>query len=491
MQRDGYEINDDNAGRRPAASPFGEIVATDLQHFGFLQDSESVFATILAALPAGIAVLDGRHRVIACNQAFAQLANFSEDRVHTSACAAGRFLRADGSAMPVEEFPVNRIDKEQRPLQGIVVGLEKEDGSLLWTEVCAIPLSLAETRCLLIVAEIAEPKHSEDLINNLIRRLEEEKVQAQEHALTDGLTGIPNRRHFDAMLQGEMDRLQRSKSPLSLIMLDIDFFKKFNDKHGHVAGDHCLKCVASVVKECVGRTSDFVARYGGEEFAVVMPGTKTRGAQIVAERIRQAVAKLSIVLDGAGTCDQVTVSLGVVTIYPGRTEIDEKIVDLADMALYRAKSNGRNRYEVAVHDTGSDSPAEAPGGFIELSWHEGFNSGNAVIDNQHKHLFKSSSQLLSAVSSGSPQVECHALIDSLLQKTARHFQEEEKLLRLHRYPFADQHHQIHVELLAKAAGLSAKFKKGEMTIGELFNFLANDMIWQHMHVEDRKFFSYF
>ena len=617
-------MSDNNATSPPAAgSPFGEIIAAHFQQAGFLDGIDNIFAAIFAALPAGIAVLDDRHRVIGCNPAFAQLLNISRDNFHQSAYAAWKFFRPDGSAMPPEEFPAIRAEKEQRLLQAIVVGLEKEDGRLLWTEVCAIPLTFAQTRCLLVVREITERiddlealrrseikfrnlsrqleaildhipglifykdksnkyirvnkyvadahkkekaelegislydlypkeqaeayfqddlevlragvaklnieetwktaeglrwvntskipfvdengapagiigismditerKQSEKLINDLILRLEKEKDQAQAHALTDGLTGIANRRHFDAMLQGEMDRLKRSKGPLSLIMLDIDFFKKFNDRHGHVAGDHCLKCVATVVKESVGRAPDFVARYGGEEFAVVMPDTKNRGGQIVAERIRQAVANLSIVLSDAETCEQVTVSLGVATVYPGRTESYENIVDLADMAMYRAKSNGRNRYEVAISDAGPATPKEESPGFVELSWHEDFNSDNATIDDQHKKLFKTSSQLLSAISGGKAQTECLALIENLLEETKQHFQDEENLLRLHKYPSTDEHHQIHLGLLAKAAELSEKFKHGQLTIGELFTFLANDIIWHHMYVEDRKFFSY-
>lgn len=370
----------------------------------------------------------------------------------------------------------------------------KTADSMRWVSTSKIPFVDEDGTPVGIIGismDITARKNSDKLINNLILRLEKEKGQAQAHALTDGLTGIANRRHFDATLQREMDRLKRSKSPLSLIMLDIDFFKKFNDRYGHVAGDACLKCVATVVKESIGRAADFVARYGGEEFVVIMPDTKNRGAQIVAERIRQAVANLSIVLNDTVPREQITVSLGVVTVYPGRTESCENIVDLADMALYRAKSNGRNRYEVAIHDASLAIPVEETPGFIELSWHEDFNSGNAVIADQHKKLFRTSSRLLSAISAGKDKEECLALIKNLLEETQLHFHDEENIIRLQKYPGTEDHCLIHRGLMVKADELSEKFKLGQLAIGELFTFLANDIIWHHMYVEDRKFFSFF
>ncbi len=502
-------MRNDKTSSQPAdESPFGEITESSFKKEVLLNDTEN----LLKAL-SSLRQSENKYRLLS-NQLEAILDHlpglvFYKD-LNNRYIRVNKYVADAHKKEKVELEGVSLYDlypKEQAEayyqddlavLKGGAAKLNIEepwqtDEGLRWVNTSKIPFvdeNGTPAGIIGISMDITERKHSEERINDLIRRLEKEKEQAQEHALTDGLTGIANRRHFDITLQGEIDRLKRSKSPLSLIMLDIDFFKKFNDRYGHVAGDHCLKYVARVVKENVGRASDFVARYGGEEFAVVMPDTKTRGAQIVAERIRQAVAHLSIDLNGSGTCNQVRVSLGVVTVYPGQSESYEKIVDLADMALYRAKLNGRNRYEVAVHDTGPATPLEETSGFIELFWHEDFNSGNSLIDGQHKKLFKFSSQLLSALSGGSPQVECLLLIDKVLQETAQHFYDEENLLRIHRYPLIDEHRQIHLGLLAKAGDLSAKFKHGQLTLGELFTFLANDIIWHHMHVEDRKFFAY-
>lgn len=614
----------DKAISQPAEeSPFGEITENSFKKEKFSNDTENLLKALFAVLPAGIAFLDGNHQIIDFNPSFGKILGVSEEGLQNEAYVGRKYFRLDGTPMPREEFPGIRAGKEQRLIQSIVVGVEKEDGHLLWTEVCAAPLSIGNARCLIVTREITERlqdlaslrrsekkyrhlssqleaildhipglifykdkknnyirvnkyvadahkkekaalegvslydlyprqqaeayyqddlavlkegsaklnieetwetaeglrwvstskipfvdeggvligiigismditdrKRSEKLINDLIRRLELEKEQAQINALTDGLTGVANRRHFDDTLQAEMARLRRTKSPLSLIMLDIDFFKKFNDRYGHVAGDYCLKCVARAIKQSIGRGPDFVARYGGEEFAVVMPDTKNRGAQIVAERIRKAIEMLSISHGSVGNTSQVTVSLGVATVYPGRTEFDEQIVELADMALYRAKMGGRNRFEVAIHGTPPSVAIEETSGFVELSWHEDFSCGNATIDDQHKKLFKTASKLLSAISGGSDKAECLFLIESLLEETRLHFQDEEEILSVNKYPLTSAHHQIHLGLLAKAAELSAKFTSNELTIGELFTFLANDIIWHHMYIEDRKFFPY-
>ncbi|MBM9532381.1 GGDEF domain-containing protein, partial [Desulfoprunum benzoelyticum] len=124
--------------------------------------------------------------------------------------------------------------------------------------------------------------------------LEEKNRQLQLISSLDGLTGIPNRRQFDEMLTLEWNRMAREKTPLSLIILDVDHFKRFNDRYGHLAGDSCRRRVAAALAEMIRRPADMVARYGGEEFAAILPGTSLDGAQIVAESMRRTVADLAI-----------------------------------------------------------------------------------------------------------------------------------------------------------------------------------------------------
>jgi diguanylate cyclase (GGDEF)-like protein len=161
-------------------------------------------------------------------------------------------------------------------------------------------------------------------------------------ALLDGLTEIPNRRSFDVTLEKEISRAARSKSFLSLILMDIDFFKKYNDHYGHVAGDSCLRQVARAVEGVKKRASDFVARYGGEEFVMILPGSDMKGAMQLAEGVRCAVAALNIQHITSDVAAYVSLSLGVATILPDRKMSSVDLIEAADKALYQAKANGRN-----------------------------------------------------------------------------------------------------------------------------------------------------
>ncbi|MBL8385475.1 MAG: diguanylate cyclase [Burkholderiales bacterium] len=157
----------------------------------------------------------------------------------------------------------------------------------------------------------------------------------------DGLTGIANRRRLDAKLEEEIGRCARNGAPLSVVLLDIDHFKRFNDTHGHLAGDECLKQVARVLEAGVMRPADMVARYGGEEFCVVLPETDTEGALQVAERLRLAVAAAQVHL-GPDRTAQVTVSLGAASRIAARGSTAADWLGPADDALYVAKAAGRN-----------------------------------------------------------------------------------------------------------------------------------------------------
>lgn len=162
-------------------------------------------------------------------------------------------------------------------------------------------------------------------------------------ATTDGLTGLANRRRFDEMLAYEYSRHARSGTQLSLVLLDIDYFKNFNDNYGHVSGDDCLRQVARAIESVVVRATDFVARYGGEEFVLLLPETPLQGAVVLAEKVRKCISDLAIPHNYSETADHVTASLGVVSggSIPGVSILD--IVVQADERLYAAKAAGRNQ----------------------------------------------------------------------------------------------------------------------------------------------------
>jgi len=193
--------------------------------------------------------------------------------------------------------------------------------------------------------DITERKHYEEALKKANRELEALAAQ-------DGLTGLANRRTFDQRLHAEWMRMAREKQPFSLILSDIDFFKKYNDYYGHQSGDACLKAVAKCIQESVHRPGDLAARYGGEEFAILLPNTPSQGAFQLAEKIREAIFGLNIEHACSGIADRVTICLGVAATIPLSSEgrAAERLLQAADQALYISKENGRNRTTVAPAD---------------------------------------------------------------------------------------------------------------------------------------------
>jgi diguanylate cyclase (GGDEF)-like protein len=163
----------------------------------------------------------------------------------------------------------------------------------------------------------------------------------------DALTGIANRRHFDRALEREIRRARRDNQPLSLVFLDLDEFKLFNDSYGHTRGDEVLRKVAQTLDETFRRGGDLVARYGGEEFAVVLPGVDGRRAGLYAERLRRRIWRLAIPYNASQLTDRVTISGGVATVYASAIATPDDLLFAADKALYRAKCLGRNRIATA------------------------------------------------------------------------------------------------------------------------------------------------
>ncbi|PHV11405.1 diguanylate cyclase domain-containing protein [Chitinimonas sp. BJB300] len=165
-------------------------------------------------------------------------------------------------------------------------------------------------------------------------------------AFVDGLTGVANRRNFDETLKSEWRRCLRSNQTLSLIILDIDFFKRYNDHYGHQAGDLCLCAVATTLRKCANRSHDLVARYGGEEFVCILPETPLSGAETMAQEMELAVRQLGIVHAQSDIADVVTISLGVAAAFHPQSEGPEKLISTADGLLYAAKQAGRGQYKV-------------------------------------------------------------------------------------------------------------------------------------------------
>jgi len=162
----------------------------------------------------------------------------------------------------------------------------------------------------------------------------------------DGLTGIANRRYFDAYIATELRRAARSKEALSLILIDVDYFKLFNDSYGHQGGDECLKRIAGAMQSVCHRATDLPARYGGEEFVLVLPSTPLDGARKVSASLAAAISQLAIPHAQSKVAAVVTISQGIASMVPTPETGPEHFIEHADLALYRAKEQGRNRAEV-------------------------------------------------------------------------------------------------------------------------------------------------
>lgn len=174
-------------------------------------------------------------------------------------------------------------------------------------------------------------------------QLETANQQLRQLANQDSLTELANRYRFDEYLQQEWKRMARDSHPLSLLLLDVDFFKKYNDTYGHLQGDVCLKKVAQIIKKNVNRPGDLVARYGGEEFAVILTNTPIRGARKVAEKIQQSLKEVGLEHKASLVSPFVTFSCGVSSLVPDYHQSPESLIQAADQALYHAKESGRNR----------------------------------------------------------------------------------------------------------------------------------------------------
>jgi diguanylate cyclase (GGDEF)-like protein len=196
---------------------------------------------------------------------------------------------------------------------------------------------------------ITKSRLYEDLLETKAR-LETANHELEALATADGLTGLANRRAFDQALEYEWRRATRTGKPLSLLLADVDSFKAFNDRYGHLAGDDCLRRVAGMLALTVRRAGDIAARYGGEEFAVLLPDTSLENAAAIAEEIRRNVQMLGIAHDQSAVAPVVTVSLGFASITRDGSEEQNALVSAADAALYEAKSGGRNRVVAAALD---------------------------------------------------------------------------------------------------------------------------------------------
>jgi diguanylate cyclase (GGDEF)-like protein len=308
----------------------------------------ALLESILGAVNLGAIVLDEQHRIVLWNHWMAR----------HSACPADTVLGQDFFAV-YPELRHKRIDS------AITQALRDNFQSLLSQTLHKAPFALythgaaagsveGQERMQQAIAVTpinlpGSPRHCLIQINDVTiavgreKLLREQAMVLRSQTFSDGLTGIANRRHFDVAIEKEMRRAMRTSSPLSLLMIDIDHFKDYNDHYGHQQGDDCLIRVAAELASMLQRPTDLLARYGGEEFAAILPDTDATQALHMAEAIRKHAADLRIAHAKTGNAvKHITVSIGIATRQPQQPLAISTLIGAADRALYMAKGAGRN-----------------------------------------------------------------------------------------------------------------------------------------------------
>lgn len=202
-------------------------------------------------------------------------------------------------------------------------------------QVMPIEVTSLARHCLVQITDVSMAVERE-------KQLREKTLELESQTFTDGLTGVANRRSFDSYMDDEFRRAKRAVTPLSLIMLDVDYFKNYNDNYGHQKGDQTLIQVAAALASVINRSGDLLARYGGEEFAAILSNTNADGAYRMAEEMRSIVEAQAIEHGYSKVAKCITISLGVATLIPTLDSTASSLIDSADRALYQAKASGRN-----------------------------------------------------------------------------------------------------------------------------------------------------
>lgn len=300
---------------------------------------------------------------------------------------------------------------------------------------------------------------------------------------TDRLTGAWNRAHLDAVLVSEIARSVRYHQPLSLILVDIDHFKRVNDTHGHLVGDAVLRELTEQMHLGM-RAADLLFRWGGEEFVVLATSSGYRAAYTLGENLRERIEGHVFPVVG-----KVTISVGVAE-HTG-TEGADNWFRRVDDALYAAKADGRNCLRVDQQGN-SDTWAAEVVGALHLTWAEAYSSGNATIDHQHHALFDMANAVIDAAARASDGTEGLAeSLEELAMHLAQHFVDEEALLAERAYQHLDRHRSLHAALQARLDELRLEAAQGHCGFGDLVDFVANTVVMRHMLTADRLFFHLF
>jgi len=293
----------------------------------------------MEALPIGLAIYDPQDRLMVFNREAAEL-NLYRAGGNLIGQSYETLIRR---SLERGEIP-DALGREEEWLRQRLAGRGKLSTPLLrytadgrWMHFYEIG---TPSGCLVMMRlEVSELVHK-------TMALEQSNEQLEHLSTTDALTGLANRRSFDHSLQSEWQRSGRKQQPLSLLMIDVDHFKRYNDHYGHIAGDACLRQIAGTLRACAQRSGELVARYGGEEFAILLPGASVEDACMVAQRCMDELSKAGISHANSPVSPLLTCSIGVATVVANHELVPESLIRCADEALYRVKSAGRAHFEV-------------------------------------------------------------------------------------------------------------------------------------------------
>lgn len=316
----------------------------------------NLLESVLKAVKVGTIVLDSEQRVVFWNHWMEQHSRLSADAVLGKTFIEifpemehGRTHDAIHGALTHNFASLISQSLNKAPFPFYVPSADPAQKVRIQQAVQVMPIAVVamDRHCLVQITDVSMAVERE-------KQLREKTQELESQSYTDGLTGIANRRNFDSYLEDEFRRAKRSVTPLSLIMLDVDYFKNYNDNYGHQKGDQTLIQVASALSSVINRSGDLLARYGGEEFAAILSNTHAEGAYRMAEEMRSIVEAQAIEHGYSKVAKCITISLGVATLIPTLDSSPSRLIDAADRALYQAKASGRN---CTVADGGVGMPA--------------------------------------------------------------------------------------------------------------------------------------
>jgi|GEM_PF-4336214 len=306
-----------------------------------LRQSENNLKGIITAVPNGVIILNTEGEITYANKAAEHILGF----VHTELIGKKynspnwSFTDVDGNYLPDNKHPFMQVMNSGKSVYNVQQAIYRSNGKRIVLSINSTPLFNTNKQIESVLSTITDITHQ----IFAEQKLREANAALKELSSLDGLTKIPNRRFFDEVFINEWKRAARENEPLSLLMIDIDKFKAYNDTYGHLEGDNCLIKVAKALKETPKRPGDFVARYGGEEFSIILPDTDTDGAIIIAEKLREEVKSLRIPNISSTVSNYITISIGLATIIPEFNTDREILIKHADKALYQSKEKGRDQ----------------------------------------------------------------------------------------------------------------------------------------------------